>query len=245
MPGRRILIGWGLLGSFFLFTALTATDTNLTPWAVGLLLCAYLGVLWLAYGGSAEEPFDALALLACALPLYALLQLLPVPLPLLGLLSPGRAEVARLYSSLVSPLHFAPITANLPGGMEGTMRLLAYAVLFFILRSLVRQSTRARWMVALPLAVAVLIQSAEGLFQRVTSGGTSNGMGTFFNRDQYSCLLETCLPAMAALAWIGIRKQRRALLLLGAAALLLGMGGRGHELLACGPSLRTCGARYV
>ncbi len=114
-----------------------------------------------------------------ALPAYAAFQLIPLPHPLLKLLSPARAAL--------NPDHgWSPLAVTPPAALEIFLYVLACTLAFLTIRWLARD--RNPWPLAAPLIALAALEAALGLCQPAPAHGT------YVNRNHYAGLLEMALP---------------------------------------------------
>lgn len=163
--------------------AVTVFDLGLAGIAGGLLLFRA------APASRAERLINTAALLFIA---YVAFQLIPLPIALLRVISPTRAEIADALSGLTGGGHWAPLSVAPPTTWVQLSRISAYAVAFFLARQLVRRSPFGPWTATLPL---IMIGAAQAGWALVTSdGATSLISGSYPNRNHFAGLLEMTLP---------------------------------------------------
>lgn len=183
-----------------------------------MAFAALAGAAW-----GVERPHDlrpavlpAAALAAVAL--LGLLQSLPWPAGLAGLLSPGHAELWRQAAELrgasapaAGSLSFVPAASRAAAltWAAAASALLAGAVAG-------RRQVRRRWLLA-ALCAGALFQIFFGAQQWFARSDTLWGVeiprsprlhGTFVNPNHLALYLEMVLPAAFAWAWWGVRKAR-------------------------------------
>jgi O-antigen ligase len=232
----RLLTGW--LALLLLWAPLPFG--GVTPWATALLQGVAFVALVLA-GWSVERPRDlrpavgpAAALAAIAL--LGLLQSLPWPAGLMGLLSPGHAEIWRQAAELpgasapaAGSLTFAPASSR-----AAALTWVAAACALLAGAAAGRRRDRRRWLLA-ALCAGALFQIFFGAQQWFAKTRTLWGVeipasprlhGTFVNPNHLALYLEMALPAAFAWIWWASRQARmeaqpeRKLLLLAPPALL-------------------------
>lgn len=166
-------------------------------WAVLEIWVMLIAVGWLVgYIRGRHEPGNVLRkswpMLVClaAWVAYVWLQLLPLPIGLLELLSP---ESARWHSAAVpaGSLSAAPLTLDRYGTLEAALKSTAYATFFAL--SLVLLSTRDR----IRATTYALIVSGilQALYGTILSFSAPDGLasGTFVNRNHFAAYLVMCL----------------------------------------------------
>jgi O-antigen ligase len=167
-----------------------------------------------------------------ALPCYCAFQLLPLPLGLLQVLSPARAQLAAALAPILPGVSSAPISVNPPMALFWGFSLLCYVAVFFLLRELGWRFADQPFAVFLPLLAAGAAEAALGLLQFLTRGPNAEATGTYTNRDHFSGMLEMILPLAVMYGWTILQRSRNSFehslgpafqvcLLWGAAALIL------------------------
>jgi O-antigen ligase len=130
-----------------------------------------------------------------------LLQAIPLPLSLIGVLSPARAEIVRATAPIAGATRFAALS-NVP---NETLQALSQLGGFILTVALVQRLSAAfkgrPWIAAAPLIVIALFEAVLGLIQTpIPLDGSAVSRGTYANRDHYAGLLELALPLVVMLA---------------------------------------------
>ncbi len=172
------------------------------------------------------------------LPVWALVQIIPLPVGLVNLLSPARGELLRglapVFGTEWGRAGFASLSIVPAVTLNHFLLLSSYAVLLLAARELALRARRKTWMVAGPVLVAGAVEAALALLQ-FTAPGEAQVRGTYVVRNHLAGLLEMAMPlaAMYGVARIrmaqnGGREAKQELLKgvagLGLAALLLTAG---------------------
>ena len=175
-------------------------ELNYSLLAVGLLSLAY----WV-FVRKATQPLDRwifwpLALLLC----YVLLQIIPVPVPVLRVLSPARAEHVDALGALLLPVNWASVSV-LPGATLGHLfRVIAYALVFLTMRRI------KGWGAAIPILAVATLEAVLGLVQYWdSSSATRMAQGTYPNHSHYAALLGMALPFAIMYAVTLARREKR------------------------------------
>ncbi|MCX7158623.1 MAG: O-antigen ligase family protein [Proteobacteria bacterium] len=169
------------------------------PWSwalleVGVLL---LGVAWLV--GFARGKFDAGRVLVGAWPAaacfavwlaYVWLQLLPLPVELLRLVSPESARW-HIAASVPDALSFAPLTLDRHGTLDAACKSTAYFVYFLLALVLLQDRDRVR-LATYAVILSGTFQALYGAFASLQGGGMA-AAGTFVNRNHYAAYMVMCL----------------------------------------------------
>ena len=156
--------------------------------AAGLLL-----VSWVVASKRATRPLaQSFPPAVVVLPLYATLQAVPLPLVLVGLLSPGRAElhqsIARWMPQIPS---WTAVSVHPEATLDIAVRFAAYAAVYWIVRGVSARFARNCFAVAMPIVFVAAAQSAIALLQNLAGQPTT---GSYVNRNHLAGLLEMALP---------------------------------------------------
>jgi O-antigen ligase len=125
------------------------------------------------------------------LPAYVLLQLVPLPVAWLEILSPARAQLAAAASRVLPPAAFAPLSVAPAATFEHLLRVCAYVTTFLLVREIAWRLDELRWVAILPLPVIAAAEAVLGITQ---SGGAGFARGTYVNRNHFAGFLELALP---------------------------------------------------
>lgn len=142
-------------------------------------------------GGMMDRSIDLLAIL---LPSYVLFQLLPLPVPLIRVLSPARAELLDALNPLSLRPNFAPLSVASTTTAIHFALFCAYAIIFFAIREIARANQNRPWLTVIPILVIGIWQSAWGISQYLAGGEQGFGHGTYVVRNHFAGLLEMVLP---------------------------------------------------
>jgi len=162
--------------------------------------------------------------LALLLPGYAAFQLVPLPLSVLRILSPARAELL----DALAPLSLRPDWASLSVApaltLEHFLLFVGYAVVFFAVRKVSRSSRDMRWLPALPVLAIAAWQAAWGVAQFFGGGDEAFAHGTYPNRNHFAGFLEMALPFAIAYGAVVFARRNWDRGISTAAAFRAGMG---------------------
>ena len=137
----------------------------------------------------------------------AALQLVPLPMPLVALLSPARAEAVRAVSGDTAgwkPLSIAPAET-----IDSFVVLVAAVLVGLFARSLTSRLGRRGWHVALPIIIVGAIEGLLGLLQQASLVSPAGARGTYINHNHYAGLLEPALPLALAATVLWVRRAVR------------------------------------
>jgi O-antigen ligase len=195
--------GLAVLSSTLAYAVFNKGGVWLNDWAVCLLAIGVLAVLYFFRAPRDHAPpLDRTSQwLLLAFAGLAVLQVLPLPLPLIHLLSPSRADLLTATAPVLGAARFGPLSTTPALSLEHLARIAGYLLVFLLIRELTWQLTGYPWLPALPLVVIAALQGALGLFQDPATG-------TYVNRDHFAGFLEMCLP-FAVLYPVAILKRTR------------------------------------
>jgi O-antigen ligase len=159
-----------------------------------------LGLLALLFSlGSAREEWAphsnrALRWTVALLPIYVLLQVIPLPAALLRLLSPARAQATDALGPIGAKVSFAALSVFPSGTFQYFLLVCAYVLTFLLVRELTWRFRDRRWLVIGPILGVAALEAALGLSQSI--GGTEEQVrwGTYANYNHYAGFLEMALP---------------------------------------------------
>jgi len=169
----------------------TPSDT-----AISLLLVGAAGILY-GFRRSQAAPTRAVERLAVwaafLFPVYVALQLVPLPLFLLRVVSPARAELTNALSGVMPAVRFAPLTIAPPKTWLFLPRIAMCVVILLVVRGIARDSPKRLWWLVAPLLAVGIVEAGWGL-ALYAIGDNDYAQGTFVNRDHFAGLLEMILP---------------------------------------------------
>jgi O-antigen ligase len=143
-----------------------------------------------------------------ALPCYCAFQLLPLPLGLLRVLSPVRAQLVEALKPVIPAVTSAPIAVNPPMALFWGFTILCYIATFFLVRELGWRFVERPWVTVVPLLVVGFVEAVFGMIQVSAGWPNAEGSGTYTNRDHFSGMLEMLLPLAVMFGWAILRRRR-------------------------------------
>ncbi len=152
-----------------------------------------------------------------AVALAAVLQLVPLPLGVVRVLSPERAKLSEALGAIGIPAQSATLSVVPAASWEWAITLLGLMVTYALVRELAYRYEDRPWVAAAPLVAFATLEAVLGLAQAALGGtGYGSSTGTYANRNHFAGLLEMCLPlaVMGAVAWYagsGPRARRKPL----------------------------------
>jgi O-antigen ligase len=131
---------------------------------------------------------------------YLIFQAIPLPLPLLSLLSPQRAELTRALTPVLGPMQFAPISVDPAAHILWFLTIAGCIGVFFLIRELTFRLQNRVFFALLPLLLVASLEAILGLLQ--IAGGAPEAVGSYNSRDHYCCILEMALPLAIAYGFV-------------------------------------------
>jgi O-antigen ligase len=163
---------------------------------ISILLAGLLGILYCIAVKPAPKRTSSLERLVLLLPAYALLQVAPLPLWAVRILSPARAGLADALSSVMPMPHWVTLSVTPSATLYHFLLLCACTVVFFVMLDLSRRFSLRPWAVTLPLILFAAGEAIIGLAQ-VAGQPDAVATGTYLVRNHYAGFLEMILPFAA------------------------------------------------
>ena len=192
------------LGLILAYGAIHAGGKLKQDWTLCLLAVAALGLIW--WGSVATERPPVLPR-GIRWPLVlllsgAFLQGVPLPLPVIRILSPERAEVHEALASVVPGSGWVQITLCPEATLFQAVRIAGCVLVVLLVRELTWRLGGRRWLVTAPIVAVAGLEAALGLAQYLLGGSDRGATGTYANHNHCSGLLEMSMPfaLMAAVA---------------------------------------------
>jgi len=200
----------GLTGAALFYAVFASGAVERVDWNVSLVLLGSGALLYVVSRRRSEfgPPLERILLWSLILlPAYLLFQLTPLPLTLLRLISPARAELSDGLRNVFPSGGFAALSVVPAATLESLLRICAYVAAFVLIRELAWHMGHRRWAAALPLVSVAAFEAVLGLFQ-LRAGNFAHG--TYVNRNHFAGLLEMALPfpLMYAVALLNRNRQK-------------------------------------
>ena len=162
-----------------------------------LLVLGLLAML-LSLGRSREEwsplPGRVLRWTAVLLPACVLLQVVPLPVAVLRVLSPARAEAMDALGPVGAKVSFASLSVFPAGTFQYFLLVCGYMVIFLLVCTLTRRFRKRRWLAIWPILGIAIFEAGLGLWQYLGGTGEQTRWGTYANHNHYAGFLEMALP---------------------------------------------------
>ena len=198
---RRQFAEYCCAGLLAIGLGLTVADTggrDFGTWDVSLLIAGLTAIgYWLVSRSDSGPPLERpLRCVLFLLPAYIGLQLVPLPLWLVRILSPARAQLVDMLGTVMPAPRFAALSVAFSTTAAYLLRTIGYTVVFLLVREMTQRSHGwRRWAMFAPLIVIAAGQAALGLSQIAPQ---SPAHGTYGNRNHFAGLLEMILPGTVA-----------------------------------------------
>lgn len=199
-----LLLALAFAWAAFAHAAVFPEDWSVSLLAIGLASLLYWFRTPRIHLAPAIEPW--LKWPAILLVCYAAFQLAPLPLGLLDLISPTRAELARALDPVAPGIRYAPVSAVPSATLAHVLRFAGYGAVFFLVRELVWQSWERPWRVTLPLLAVATAEAVLGMVQYFLNPGAGQATGTYINRNHFAGLMEMVLP-LAVMYAAAVRRR--------------------------------------
>jgi O-antigen ligase len=162
------------------------------------LLVLGLLAMWLGLGRSLDAssplPGRVVRWTAALLPAYVLLQVVPLPVALLRVLSPARAEAIDGLVPVGAKVSFASLSVFPAGTFQYFLLVCGYLVIFLLACTLTWRFLDRRWLAIWPVLGIAALEAGLGLWQHFGGTGEQVRWGTYANHNHYAGYLEMALP---------------------------------------------------
>ena len=210
----RRATAWSYVGFLAIglgYAVLEEGGRSFVEWNVCLLL---IGLVALVYWRRTEpadlapsiEPWLAWAVVLA--PAYVASQLVPLPVFLLRILSPIRAETVASLEAVMQPPAFASLSVDPAATVPDLLNIIACALTFLLVREVTwRCRQRQSWAPVVPLIAIAAVEAGLGLWQAASDADVQ---GTYRSRNHFAGLLEMALPMTVAyaIALLGVKRFR-------------------------------------
>lgn len=231
------LVTISLLGLVLGFAAFQKAAADLRDWNYCLVALGVIAVFHFAPRRTEKVPrLDAWAVYSLATVLgLAVLQVMPLPSPVVGLLSPVRLELFQAAQAIAGAGSGSWLTLSaLPKlSMQYILVLAGYTVVFLVVRDATLRLKDNAWVAAWPLLLVAAAEALLGVAQWASGATVASGAsGTYASRDHYVGLLEMVLPFAALYPVVILRSEEtRYEVPAGAAMKAAGVAGAGALIL--------------
>ena len=190
-----------LLTSAVAWAALNQGGRLSLGWNESLLIIGAGAVFYLLAVSPADRPpllRQVLGWVVLLPPAYVGFQLLPLPLPLLKVLSPARAQLAFSLMPIGRTPAFASLSIDPATTAVFLLRTLAYSLTALLVYEISWYGWRRRsWAAVIPLIAVAALEACLGILQFADGGDVA---GTYRSKDHFAGALEMVLPLAVAYA---------------------------------------------
>jgi O-antigen ligase len=157
------------------------------------------------------------------LPAYVLMQVVPLPVSLVRVLSPARAAAVAALAMIGDKVNFASLSVSPAATFQSFLLVCGYLIIFLLVRELTWRFDDSCWLAIWPIVAIGALEAGLGLWQYFGGTGDQVRWGTYANHNHYAGFLEMALPFAVVYPVALLRRAR----------------SRGHSPVA--PALRACG----
>jgi O-antigen ligase len=127
-------------------------------------------------------------------PAYILMQVVPMPVSLVRVLSPARAETLAALDRVGALVHFASLSVSPPATFQSFLLICGYVIIFLLVRELTWRLDDNCWLAIWPIVAIGALEAGLGLCQNFGGGVDQVRWGTYANHNHYAGFLEMALP---------------------------------------------------
>jgi O-antigen ligase len=157
------------------------------------------------------------------LPAYILMQVVPLPVALVSVISPVRTASIPPAALIGRPANFLTLSVSPIATFQSFLLVCGYVIVFLLVRELTWRFADRRWLTIWPIVAIGALEAGLGLSQNFGRGVDQLRWGTYVNHNHYAGFLEMALPFAVAYPVALWRRTR----------------SRGHSAVA--PALAACG----
>jgi O-antigen ligase len=210
-PNRReglVLLGLTGVLAYTTFQWGGVVRTGRYEYLLVLGLLAIMSSLGRSRGGWPPLPNRVVRWAVALLPGYVLLQVVPLPVALLRVLSPARAEGVDALGPIGARLSFASFSVFPAGTFQCFLLVCGYLLIFLLACQLTTVFAHRPWLVVWPLIGMAALEAGLGLWQYFGGTGEQFRWGTYANHDHYAGFLEMVLPFAVMYPVARLRRPR-------------------------------------
>jgi O-antigen ligase len=157
------------------------------------------------------------------LPAYVLMQVVPLPVSLVRVLSPARAEGVAALDPIGAKVNLTSLSVSPAATFQSFLLVCGYVIIFLLVRELTWRFDDSCWLAIWPIVAIGALEAGLGLCQYFGGTGEQVRWGTYVNHNHYAGFLEMALPFAVVYPVALLRRAR----------------SRGHSPVA--PALAACG----
>ena len=191
-----------------------------------LLLLGLLAMI-LSLGRARDEwaplPGGVVRWALALLPAYVLMQVVPLPVSLVRVLSPARAEGVAALELIGAKVNLTSLSVSAAATFQSFLLVCGYVIIFLLVRELTWRFDDSCWLAIWPIVAIGALEAGLGLCQYFGGTGEQVRYGTYVNHNHYAGCLELALPFAVVYPVALLRRAR----------------SRGHSPVT--PALAACG----
>jgi len=178
------------------FTAFHSGGMSDLHWRIAIAATAVVAVLYVLLDrrDGAPELDRRTRVLLTALLVYVGIQAIPLPVQVLDVLSPARAEATRALITAGIDQKLATLSVAPSVTLYRLFTIATYIVMFLLSREAGWKLRSNPWLAVTPLVVIAVAESLTGIAQHTAAVTVTPAHGTYVNRNHFSGLLELALP---------------------------------------------------
>ncbi len=205
-----LLILLGLIWGYSVFRAQIGEDAEWYGFLAALGAVTIFSFFFRTGGFTAPPLQRSFAGLLFLFVVYVALQLIPLPIGLVGWLSPACVEIHDRLGILAAHSSFVSASVLPSATMDHLMRIFAYSLVFFLVTDIAGALRKRLWLLALPIITIASFQAIVGLVQVGMGGPNTLARGGYLNRNHFAGLLEMSFPFAVMGAAASVQRARSA-----------------------------------
>ena len=201
-----ILLALSLAWSIFFKAGVWPADWDVTLLGVGVISTAYWLLTRRVHRAPPLAPWLKWPIIL--LPFYLAFQLIPLPLGIVRVLWPARADLVGSLGPVLPGMHSSPLSLNPPESVLYLFTFMCYIATFLLTRELAWRFSHRPWTPIVPLILIAAFEAAIGMFQVFSTWPSGEAKGTYVNRDHFAGLLEMILPVTVLYGLAILRRKK-------------------------------------
>ena len=127
-------------------------------------------------------------------PAYVLMQVVPLPVSLVRVLSPARAEGVAALDLIGAKVNLTSLSVSPAATFQSFLLVCGYVIIFLLVRELTWRFADSCWLAIWPIVAIGALEAGLGLCQYFGGTGEQVRWGTYVNHNHYAGFLEMALP---------------------------------------------------
>lgn len=168
---------------------------------VSMLMFGFLGLIYslsrcFSRSARSSDAGSRLRWLVFLLPSYAFFQAIPLPMWLIGIASPMRAQIARAVGTVIGRPSWVPLSVAPGATFYHGLLFTSCAILFCLVYDLAVVFRSRPWIIIFPIVLIGICEASLG-FAQLSTSPDNIAVGTYAIRNHYAGLLEMIVPFAA------------------------------------------------